>query len=81
MSENIEGVKSFINDHLVKVLWAISLYFLTQLSSDFKDVKSTLQAILINQATMETRLGALESTTKQNTDDIRSLREYHSGNK
>jgi hypothetical protein len=77
MSENIEGVKSFINEHLVKLLWGISLYFLMNLSNDFKDVKTTLQAILINQATMETRLGAVEGATKQNTQDVRDLREYH----
>ncbi len=77
MSENIEGVKSFINEHLVKILWGISLYFLTQLSADFKDVKTTLQAILVNQAVVEQRMNTLESSTKQNTDDIRDLRSYH----
>ena len=77
MSENIEGVKGFINEHLVKILWGVSLYFLTSLSNDFKDVKNTLQAILINQATLDQRMSNVENRAKQNSDDIRELRIYH----
>lgn len=77
MSENIEGAKNFINEHLVKILWGVSLYYLTQLAGDFKDVKTTLQAILVNQATMEIRMSNKESLDKKQDDEIEKLKEYH----
>ena len=71
------NIKDFINEHLVKILWGIALYFISNLSNDFKDVKLTLQQILINQATMEQRISNIENKAKQNSDDIKDLRVYH----
>lgn len=59
------NIEDFINKHLVKVLWAIVIYFLMNLSTDFKEVKITLQQLLINQATIENRLGNLETNDKK----------------
>lgn len=63
-------IEDFINKHLIKVLWAVVIYFLMNLSSDFKDVKITLQQLLINQATVETRLINLEARAQRNSDRI-----------
>lgn len=63
-----DNIKSFINEHLVKVFYGIIIYFLMNLSGDFKDMKNTLQQLVINQATIETRLVRLEkSDEKQDT--------------
>lgn len=72
-------IKDFISENFVKVLWGIIVYFLMQLSNDFKDVKTTLQQMLINQATMEQRMSNIESQVKQNTVDINTQRDK--GNK
>lgn len=63
-------IEDFINKHLIKVLWAVVIYFLMNLSSDFKDVKITLQQLLINQATVETRLINLEARAQRNSDRL-----------
>lgn len=77
MSENIEGAKNFINEHLVKILWGVSLYYLTQLAGDFKDVKTTLQAILVNQAVVEVRLTNKDSADKKQDERLDNLERYH----
>lgn len=59
------NIEDFVNRHLVKVLWGIALYFLMQMANDFKEVKLTLQQILINQATIEARLAGLEDSDKK----------------
>lgn len=82
MSENIEGAKNFINEHLNKIFLGILIYFIQGLASDFKDVKTTLQTILVNQATMEIRMSNKESNDKKQDEDIEKLKEYHNrGNK
>lgn len=63
-------IEDFINKHLVKVLWAVVIYFLMQLSTDFKEVKVTLQQLLINQATVDNRLNNLESRAQRNSDRL-----------
>lgn len=58
-------IENFINKHLVHLLWGIALYFLVGMANDFKDVKITLQQLLINQATIESRLTNTEANDKK----------------
>lgn len=69
------NIEDFINKHLVKVLWAIVIYFLMDLSSSFKEVKVTLQQMLINQAVVDLRLSNVESQLKSNTLDIQTIKD------
>lgn len=64
------NIEDFINRHLIKVLWGVVIYFLMNLSSDFKEVKITLQQLLINQATVENRLINLEARAQKNSDRL-----------
>ena len=69
------NIEDFLNKHLVKVLWAVVIYFLMDLSSSFKEVKVTLQQMLINQAVVELRITTTEGNVKQNTLDIQTLKD------
>ena len=71
------NVEDFINKHLVKVFYTLIVFFMYNMYIDFKEVKTTLQQMLINQATVEIRISNMEATTKQNSVDIQTLREYH----
>lgn len=64
------NIEDFINRHLIKVLWGVVIYFLMNLSSDFKEVKITLQQLLINQATVENRLINLEARAQKNSERL-----------
>ena len=64
------NIEDFLNKHVIKVLWAVVVYFLMQLSGDFKEVKVTLQQLLINQATVDSRLNTLEGRASRNSDRL-----------
>lgn len=75
------NIEDFINKHLVKVLWGVAVYFIMTLSNDFKEVKGTLQQLVINQATNEVRVTSTEALARQNAADIRDIRERYTKNK
>ena len=67
---NQVNIEDFINKHLVKVLWGVVIYFLMNLSNDFKEVKVTLQQLLINQATVDNRLNNLEQNATKTSERL-----------
>lgn len=67
---NQVNIEDFLNKHLVKVFYAVIVYFLMGLSTDFKEMKITLQQLLINQATVESRLMQLEARAVRNSERL-----------
>ena len=59
------NIEDFLNKHLVKVFYGIVVYFLLQISSDFKDMKTSIQQLVVSHAIIENRMSTLEENDKK----------------
>ena len=64
-NNNKVDIEGFISKHLVKVFYGIVVYFLLQISTDFKEMKTAIQQLVVNQAIIENRVNTLEANDKR----------------